>query len=109
MDTKEQLAPQAPVVVMRPSRRGPFALIAAALATTALVVGIGATQGSAPAPRSAQSAISVPAGRTQPATRIYRIAMRPTEGAISVPAGRTQPATRIHRISMRPVPAQPAH
>ena len=107
MDTKEQLAPEAPVVLARRSRKGPFALIAAVLVTAAIAVGIGATQGAAPGARPASSAISVPAGRTQPATLIHRISMRPTQ--VTVPAGRTQPAARIHRISMRPAPSHPAH
>ena len=106
MDTKEQLAPEAPIVLARRSRKGPFALIAAVLVTAAIAVGIGATQGT-PEARPASSAISVPAGRTQPATLIHRISMRPIQ--VTVPGGRTQPATRIHRISMRPTPSHPAH
>jgi hypothetical protein len=104
MDTKEQLAPvqhqqQQQQSVARSPRRGPLALTAGVLLTLAIAVGIGATQGTAPTPRSAQTTISVAAGRTQPATLIHRISMRPT--VVSVPAGHTQPATLIHRISMR--------
>ena len=107
MDTKEQVAPEAPVVLTRRSRKGPLALMAAVLVTTAIAVGIGATQGSAPGARPAWSAISVPAGRTQPATLIHRLSMRPPQ--VTVSAGRTQPATLIHRISMRPAPAESTH
>jgi hypothetical protein len=110
MDTKERLTTEAPVVVTRrPSRRGPIALVAAVLVTMALAVGIGATQGTAPGTRPAQTTISVPAGHTQPATLIHRISMQGAADPISVAKGRTQPATEIHRISMRPAPAHPAH
>jgi len=111
MDTKEQLAPVQPQeqehrVIAGPSRRGPLALMAAVLVTLAIAVGIGATQGTAPVQRSAQTPISVAAGRTQPTTLIHRISMQPPQ--VLVPAGRTQPATLIHRISMQPL-SGPSH
>ena len=113
MDTKEQLAPVQPQqqehrVIAGPSRRGPLALMAAVLVTLAIAVGIGATQGTAPVQRSAQTpiSVSVAAGRTQPATLIHRISMQPPQ--VMVPAGRTQPATLIHRISMQPL-SGPSH
>jgi hypothetical protein len=110
MDTKERLTTEAPIVVRsRGSRKGPVAVIAGVLVTVGLAVGIGVTQTTAPGTRTAQAAISVPAGRTQPATLIHRISMQGAADPISVPKGRVQPATEIYRISMRPAPAQRAH
>lgn len=101
MDTKERLAPEAPVIVTRPSRKRPVALVAAVLVAVGLAVGIGASLGTEPASRQAPLAISVPAGHTQPATLIHRISMQSASEGFTVRAGHTQPATKIHRISMQ--------
>jgi hypothetical protein len=102
MDTKEQLAPEVQVV-NRPSRRGPVAVIAAVLLAGALAIGFAATRSTEPATKTA-SAISVAAGRTQPATLIHRVSMQGAATTLSVPKGRTQPATTIYRISFSPAP-----
>jgi hypothetical protein len=112
MDTRE-------ITQVRPSgskspRRRPVAAIVVGLALVVLVAVVGALAvGSGISDEGRQTtpaqAVHVAPGHTQPATRIYRIAMRPVAPTqvTKVAPGHTQPATKIHRIAMRPLDATP--
>jgi hypothetical protein len=77
MDTTTQVA-QVPGSHVSPTRRW----LVAGIAALALAGGIAVGRATAAEPAGATTpvvpAVSVAAGRTQPATTIYRIAMRPT-------------------------------
>jgi hypothetical protein len=114
MDTSE-------ITQVRPSgtktpRRKPIAAMVAGLVLVILVAVVGALAiGSGVSDGGRQTVpaqvVHVAPGHTQPATRIYRIAMRPLDATpaqvVHVAPGHTQPATRIHRIAMRPLDATP--
>ena len=111
MDTSE-------ITQVRPSgtktpRRRPIVAIVVGVALVILVAVVGALaigSGGSDAGRQTAPAqvVHVAPGHTQPAARIYRIAMRPVDSQlVHVAPGRTQPATRIHRIAMRPLGATP--
>jgi len=111
MDTRE-------ITQVRPSgtkapRRRPVAAIVVGLALVVLVAVVGALAiGSGISDEGRQTTpaqvVHVAPGHTQPATRIYRIAMRPLDPTpVQVAPGHTQPATKIHRIAMRPLDPTP--
>jgi hypothetical protein len=112
MDTRQ-------ITQVRPSgtktpRRRPVAAIVVGLALVVLVAVVGALAvGSGISDEGRQTTpaqvVHVAPGHTQPATRIYRIAMRPVAPTqvTNVAPGHTQPATKIHRIAMRPLDPTP--
>jgi hypothetical protein len=112
MDTRQ-------ITQVRPSgtktpRRRPVAAIVVGLALVVLVAVVGALAvGSGISDEGRQTTpaqvVHVAPGHTQPATRIYRMAMRPVAPTqvTNVAPGHTQPATKIHRIAMRPLDPTP--
>ena len=112
MDTRQ-------ITQVRPSgtktpRRRPLAAIVIGLAVVMLIAVVGALAvGSGISDEGRQTTpaqvVHVAPGHTQPATRIYRIAMRPVAPTqvTNVAPGHTQPATKIHRIAMRPLDPTP--
>src|SRR6185295_283825 len=111
MDTRQ-------ITQVRPSgtkapRRKPVVAIVVGLALVVLVAVVGALAiGSGISDEGRQTTpaqvVHVAPGHTQPATRIYRIAMRPLDPTpVQVAPGHTQPATKIHRIAMRPLDPTP--
>src|SRR6185295_1409840 len=102
MDTRQ-------ITQVRPSgtkapRRKPVVAIVVGLALVVLVAVVGALAvGSGLSDEGRQTTpaqvVHVAPGHTQPATKIYRIAMRPVAPTqvTNVAPGHTQPATKIHR------------
>src|SRR6476661_4775664 len=114
MDTRE-LTQERPSGTKTPRRR-PLAAIVIGFAVVMLIAVVGALAiGSGVSDGGRQTTpaqvVQVAPGHTQPATRIYRIAMGsldPTSAQlVQVAPGHTQPATQIHRIAMQPFDATP--